>query len=184
MILVYCIVLSVIIGYIRGGRLKNYLDHALEHIYLPVIAFGIEAALPILGKALLPAAVIIEYTLLFLFVFINRKYKPVWLIGTGMVLNALVIFANGFRMPVTPVVFDPAFERFVGGVQSGELIEYVLVGWDAPLWFLGDTIPITRVAPGIASAGDFVMALGMFWLIQFFMKPPVKKRESGHGIAS
>ncbi len=35
-----------------------------------------------------------------------------------------------------------------------------------PLWFLGDAIPITRFVPGIASAGDFLLAAGMFWLIQ------------------
>jgi hypothetical protein len=28
--------------------------------------------------------------------------------------------------------------------------------------------------PGIASVGDFVLAGGMFWLIQSFMTPPAK----------
>ena len=105
--------------------------------------------------------------------------RRVWPLPVGVVMNALVIFANGFRMPVTPVVQDPVFSRFVQMVQSGDLIEYVLVGWDAPLWFLGDTIPITRVVPGIASVGDLALAVGLFWLIQLFMKPP-KKTNSEH----
>lgn len=176
MILVYMIALSVAIGYIRGGRLKHYPDDPLSMIFLPVAAFGIEAALSPLGAKLLPAAVILEYALLLAFVVFNWRFKAVRLIGAGALLNACVIFANGFRMPVTPVVSDPAFARFAERVQSGELLEYVLVGWDAPLWFLGDTIPIPRVVTGIASAGDFVLAAGMFWLIQTVMKP-VKKRS-------
>ncbi len=151
---------------------------------MPVVSFAIEAALPVLGAKLLAPAVIAEYALLFAFVFVNRGFRPVWLIALGVLLNALVIFANGFRMPVTPVVADPAFARFVARVQSGELIEYVLVGWDAPLWFLGDTIPVTRVVPGIASAGDFILAAGMFWLIQRFMKPRRKESEGRDGEAS
>lgn len=178
MILVYMIALSVAVGYVRGGRLKHYLDEPLRGVFLPVAAFAIEAALPVLGKSLLGVSVAAEYALLFAFIYLNRRLKPVWLIGAGVALNALVIFANGFRMPVTPVVYHPAFERFVARVQSGELMEYVLVGWDGPLWFLGDTIPITRVVPGIASAGDFALGAGMFWLIQDFMKPARKKERT------
>jgi hypothetical protein len=179
MILIYMIALSVVIGYARGGRLKHYLENPLRGVFLPVAAFMIEAALPILGAKLLAASVIVEYSLLFAFLFLNRRQKPVWVMAAGVAMNALVIFANGFRMPVTPVVQDPVFARFVQMVQSGDLIEYVLVGWDAPLWFLGDTIPITRVVPGIASVGDLAMAVGLFWLIQLFMKPP-KKSNSEH----
>lgn len=174
MILVYMIALSVAVGYVRGGRLKHYLDRPLSCVYLPVAAFALEAAIPLAGEKLLAPVVILEYALLFAFVFVNRRVPAIWLVAAGVALNALVIFANGFRMPVTPVVYDPAFERFVERVRSGELIEYVLVGWDAPLWFLGDTIPIPRIIPGIASVGDFALAGGMFWLIQSFMLPPQK----------
>jgi hypothetical protein len=174
MILIYMIALSVLFGYIRGGRLKHYLDKPLSCVFLPVAAFALEAAIPLAGAKLLAPVVILEYALLFAFVIVNRRIRAIWLIAVGVALNALVIIVNGFRMPVTPVAFAPAFEHFVERVRSGELIEYALVGWDAPLWFLGDTIPIHRVVPGIASIGDFVLAAGMFWLIQFFMAPPGK----------
>ena len=168
------IALSVAVGYVRGGRLKYYLDRPLACVYLPVAAFALEAAIPLAGGKLLAPLVIREYALLFALVIANRRIPAIWLIAAGVALNALVIFSNGFRMPVTPVVLHSAFERFAERVRSGELIEYVLVGWDAPLWFLGDTIPIYRVVPGIASAGDFALAGGMFWLIQSFMAPPKK----------
>jgi hypothetical protein len=183
MILVYMIALSVVIGYARGGRLKHYLDKPLRGVFLPVVAFALEAALSIVGIKFLAPVVILEYALLFAFIIVNRKIPAIWLVAAGVVLNALVIFVNGFRMPVTPVVYDPTFERFASRVLSGDLIEYVLVGWDAPLWFLGDTIPITRVVPGIASLGDIVLAGGMFWLIQYFMTPPGKHTNEPHQCA-
>jgi hypothetical protein len=177
MILIYILALSVVVGYARGGRLKNYLENPLRGVWLPVAAFLIEAMLPLLGAKLLAPAVIAEYELLFAFIFVNRKLKPVWLMAVGVFLNALVIFVYGFRMPVTPAVYDPVFDSFVQRIKAGDLIEYVLVGWDAPMWFLGDTIPITRVAPGLASIGDLVMGVGMFWLLQLFMKPLRKSSD-------
>jgi hypothetical protein len=174
MILLYMIALSVAVAYIRGGRLKYYLDKPLKGIFLPVVAFALEAALELGGPKLLAPMVILEYLLLFVFIFLNRRIRAIWLVAVGVALNALVIFASGFRMPVTPVVFHPALSEFAERVKAGQLIEYVLVGWDAPLWFLGDTVPITRVVPGIASIGDIVMAAGMFWLLQYLMAPPRK----------
>lgn len=174
MILLYMIALSVMVAYFRGGRLKYYLDKPLKGIYLPIIAFALEAALEFGGKKLLAPMVILEYGLLFAFIFLNWRIRAIRLVAVGVALNALVIFASGFRMPVTPVVFDPALSEFAERVRAGELIEYVLIGWDAPLWFLSDTIPITRVVPGIASIGDVVMAAGMFWLLQYLMAPSRK----------
>ena len=175
MMLIYMIALSVVVAYARGGRLKHYLDKPLNGVFLPVIAFALEAALSFLDARFLAPVVIAEYALLFAFAFVNRRIRAIWLVVAGVALNAIVIFASGFRMPVTPVVLDPAFTSFAERVRSGELVEYVLVGWDAPLWFLGDTIPITRVVPGIASIGDFVLAGGMSWLIQYLMAPPPKR---------
>lgn len=66
-------------------------------------------------------------------------------------------------MPVTPIVYDyPALASLIDRIEAGALPEYALVGWDAPLWFLGDTIPLFG---GLASAGDLLMAAGMFLLI-------------------
>ena len=47
MILLYMIALSVLVGYIRGGRLKHYLDKPLSGVFLPVVAFALEAAIPL-----------------------------------------------------------------------------------------------------------------------------------------
>ena len=74
------------------------------------------------------------------------------------------------RMPISPAVLQlDALSGFVERVQSGALPEYKLVGWDAPLWWLGDAIPIPWGVPGMASAGDLFMSAGIFVWTQGMM---------------
>ena len=49
-------------------------------------------------------AVLLEYTLLFLFCFLNWKRKSVRLIALACFLNFFVIAWYGFRMPVAPII--------------------------------------------------------------------------------
>lgn len=182
MILIWVLAAAVVVGYIHGGRLGNYLQAPLRGVFLPVAAFMLEAAIPLwqrlFGDAMswLPAEVLAQYALLFLFCFLNRGHRLAsGLIATASGCNLAAMAANGFRMPVSPVIYDNAlFAKFVADVQSGRLCEYVLVEYGAPLWFLGDTIPVTILSPGVASVGDFFLAAGIFVLVQQIMKPKAR----------
>lgn len=175
MLLVYFVIAAVPIGYLLGGRLSNCLKTPLRFLFLPCIALMVEAAFGPMVKHLpwppavwLKYAVCIEYLMLFLFTWLNRSRRGMKLLGLSTLTNFLVISANGFRMPVTPLIHEnPELIHFVERIQSGELPEYVLVGWDAPLWFLGDTIAIFG---GLASVGDFMMAAAMLVIIVSLMK--------------
>lgn len=179
MILLFCLVVSIVIGYLRKGRLSNYLEDPLRGLFFPIIAFGLEVAFGFLRGWLpwpthiwLGIAVTVEYTMIFSFIFLNRKRKAFWVILVSSVLNFVVIAANGFRMPISPVVYNyTQFANIVERVSAGKMVEYVLVGWDAPLWWLGDTIPVLWIFPGLASVGDLGLALGVFILIQEIMCP-------------
>lgn len=179
MILVYLLILSVLVGYLRKGRLRHYAQTPLRGLLFPIFAFLLEAVFGLLDKLLpwppekwLWAAVSLEYAMLFVFIWLNRRRRSFVVLAAAAALNFAVIAANGFRMPVTPVVYDyPQFARFVERVSSGELLEYVLVGWDAPLWWLGDTIPVPWIMPGLASVGDVGLGLGVFLLLQEIMCP-------------
>jgi hypothetical protein len=181
MFLVYCIIAAVVLGYLTGGRLSNYLNAPLKMVLLPSFAFLIEASFGIVFSPASPFNashlgyfVCAEYLILAVFVIANHKQRGMKLLGAATVLNCAAISANGFRMPVSPVIYNyPALSSFVERIQSGELIEYTLVNWDAPLWFLGDTVPLFS---GLASAGDFLMALAMFIIIFSLMK--TKKNTS------
>ena len=185
MILAYFVVLATIVSYLTGGRLRSIPEHDLRGFFLPIAAFAIEAAAPILASWLPypPASwhwcsISVEYALLLFFCSLNRRNKPFFLIFSGVLLNLAVIAANGFRMPVTPIVYEmPQLASYVARIQSGELFEYVLTGYDAPLWFLGDTIALPFLGIGLASAGDFLLAGGVGWLIFKLMRPPIEKKN-------
>ena len=177
------LVASVLIGYARRGRLRHYLERPLRGIWLPIAAYALEFSfgaleriLPWPPSAWLGVAVCVEYALLFVFLWRNRERKAFWVLAVSSLLNFAVIAANGFRMPISPVVYNyPIFENIVSRVSAGEMVEYTLVGWDGPLWWLGDTIPVLWVIPGLASVGDIGLAVGMFILIQEIMCPKPRK---------
>ena len=177
------LVASVFVGYARRGRLRHYLKRPLRGIWLPIVAYALEFSFDALERILpwppsvwLGVAVCVEYALLFVFLWRNRECKAFWVLAVSSLLNFAVIAANGFRMPISPVVYNyPIFENIVSRVSAGEMVEYTLVGWDGPLWWLGDTIPVLWVVPGLASVGDIGLAVGMFILIQEIMCPKPRK---------
>lgn len=179
MILVYALALSVAVGWLRGGRFRHWPDNALRGLALPVLAFLLEAAFGWFDSALdvptvywLAPAVLTEYALLAAFLIRNRHMRGMAALGAGTLCNLLAMLTHGFAMPVSPVIHRyEALSGFVTRIASGELAEYVLVGWDSPLWWLGDTIPLPA-PPGLASIGDFFMAAGLFLLIQQLMGVP------------
>ena len=173
MLLVYGVVAAVIAGYLMGGRLKNYLVCPLRGVLLPALALGIEACFGPLAERIPPQhwlgwATCAEYALLAAFLILNLRRLGVKLLALATALNFAVIAANGFSMPVTPNIYDfPELSGLIARIQAGELPEYVLVGWDAPLWFLGDTLPLFG---GLASVGDLLMAAGIFLLLISLMR--------------
>lgn len=175
MLLVYGVIAAVVIGYLLGGRLGNYLHAPLKLVLLPSLAFLVEASFGLLAAqtAIPPEtwlcwAVSLEYGLLALFILCNWRRRGVKTLGAATLANFAVIAANGFRMPVTPVIRQyPELAVFSQRIMAGELPEYVLVSWDAPLWFLGDTIPMFG---GLASVGDILLAAGMLLLVAGLMR--------------
>lgn len=186
MLLVYFVIAAIPIGYLAGGSLRNIRYAHLRFAILPIAAFLLEASFGLIGRISnappsewLGKVVCLEYLLLTLFIWINHRIKGMDMLGAATFVNFLVIWANGYRMPVTPIIYQyPELQHFVERIQSGELPEYVLVDWNKPLWFLGDTLPLGN---GLASIGDLMMALGVLTIIVTMMKSePPHRKHHGH----
>ena len=184
MLLVYFVIAAIPLGYLAGGSLSNIRYARLRLVILPIAAFLLEASFGLLNTLVegppslwLEKAVRLEYLLLTLFIWINHRIRGMDMLGAATLVNYIVISANGFRMPVTPIIYNyPELYHFVERIQSGALPEYVLVDWNAPFWFLGDTLPLGN---GLASIGDLMMALGVMMIIITMMKAkrPLRKRH-------
>lgn len=187
MLLVYFVIAAIPIGYLAGGSLSNIRFARLRFPLLPCAAFLLEASFGLIGTLLdappaqwLGKVVCLEYLLLTAFIWLNHRMRGMDMLGAATLVNFIVIAANGFRMPVTPIIYEyPQLYHFVERIQSGELPEYVLVDWNGPLWFLGDTLPLGN---GLASIGDLLMALGVMIIMLDMMrtKPPRRKKRSRH----
>lgn len=192
MIITVFIVLSIPVGYLLGGRLKNVKNYTTRALGLPVAAFLIEAAAPYSCNFISApvsqwhwALVTAQYLMLFLFCFLNRKTKAVWVIFIACALNFFVIALFGFQMPVSPYAREmPEMAATIAKIESGEYFRYTIASTSDPFWFLGDVIliPLRRIG-GFASIGDVLLGLGCGWLFCGWMlaKPqePAKENLSG-----
>jgi hypothetical protein len=111
------------------------------------------------------ALMISSYWLLILFIAANFRYTWIAVLGAGVILNYLVIGANGGLMPVTP----ETLERTGGipdGVENGDWVpdskDVMLTREDSRLYPLSDRITWDALDPVRAfSAGDILIVAGL-----------------------
>lgn len=167
------LIISIIIGYIFKGRLKNIDTSNINGTYLVFAAFFIEFSIVMLVKTsyisrgtLTFVLDLIMYMLLIIFIYLNIKNKPIVIMGAGFMLNALPIFLNGGAMPVSSTGASAA-----GLTQNvaGEGL-YVLINSKTKLAFLGDVIALKYPRPYVVSLGDIIIAVGLMIFIIGGMK--------------
>jgi hypothetical protein len=84
----------------------------------------------------------------------------------------VVIAANGFAMPVSEKAMQALSTGGAAALLSGQVPMYRVADSSTRLLFLGDIfwfpIPFFR---GFASIGDFILAVGIFFLMMSIMGP-------------
>ncbi|MDV3428207.1 MAG: DUF5317 domain-containing protein [Bacillota bacterium] len=171
------IIFSVIIGYVLKGRLKNIDIMSIKAIYLVLAGFLIKFIIVIsirhgfLTRGVLTYILyVIQYSLLLIFVIINRKNKYILIMGIGFLLNAVPIFTNGGAMPVS----IPAAQSIGLTKQVWTVGLYRAIDGTTRFNFLGDIIPFKLGIAYVFSIGDIVLAVGLF----LFIVTGMKKKES------
>lgn len=153
------------LGVARGGHLGNIADTRLRAWPILIAAVGVQLGL---GAAPAPArgALVVQCCALSIaWAITNARHSPhlrvgLWVIAAGILLNAVVIAANG-GMPVDLNALPLAG---LGGadVADGFLFKHVPMNAQTSLRFLGDVIPIA-VKPfrSVISVGDVFMLAGI-----------------------
>jgi len=103
----------------------------------------------------------------------NRDLGGVKLIGLGLLLNFLVMVANGGFMPITPdalarIGYDGNVAQMETGYIVGRTKNVVAEPGDAMLWFLSDIMVIPRPfpIPTALSLGDVLIVSGVFLFLR------------------
>ena len=185
MLYLYIIIISIIIGLLRNGKLSSLSQISLKKIELIVLACLIQAGLIFLGskkvKFVLDYSsymIIFSYIVLLSAVWYNKELKGMNFIALGIIFNFIVIVANGGHMPVLlSSLYKAGLNDFALVLKEGTYVTHTLITEKTLFGFLADVIPLSPPFPdpSVVSAGDFLMFYGVFSLIQNAM---VKKQNS------
>ena len=160
--------ISIVVGWVRGGRLRNLTEIRVRMWWLLPLGFVLLAAsafVPTSRHELAVALVLVSYLPLLLFVWLNRAMVGIWIAGLGILMNFTVIVLNS-GMPVLVEAVEIA-----GG--SGDLVlgaKHVILNESTRLPFLADIIPL----PGaVLSLGDVFLAIGIGAFLEDQMRKPL-----------
>ena len=171
-------VLTIIVGFIGGGRLGRLKNLDLRAPAAFIAAAAVQIGILVLGAsgvsvaALLGGPVhILTYLLLLVGLWLNRHLWGVRIAALGVFLNFLVIAANGGSMPVDRALAERAGNaRVVALLDSPSYTHHEAITPQTRLRQLGDVVrlPMLVPRPGFfspGSVGDVFITVGACWLI-------------------
>lgn len=162
------LIISIVIGWLRGGRLRNLTEIRVRLWWLLPLGFILLAAsafVPDEKHEIAVGFVLVSYLPLLLFVWLNRDMAGMWIAGMGILMNFTVIVLNG-GMPVLEEAV-----RIAGG--SSDLIldaKHVVLDENTSLPFLADVIPLPNA---VLSLGDVFLAIGIGAFLEDQMRKPL-----------
>lgn len=154
------IILSLIIGLIRGGRLRKLKVLNRGSIYILILGIIIQYFIISIASIEDNEGIniilkytkyiqILSYMLIFIGILLNLPIKSIWALLVGYVLNFIALVSNGWTIP--------------------NLIEATTENINFPL--LGYTIEFFEPYPfpKVLTLGDMIISFGIFALIQELM---------------
>ncbi|PKM54313.1 MAG: hypothetical protein CVV00_08700 [Firmicutes bacterium HGW-Firmicutes-5] len=166
------IIFSILIGWIRKGKLRYLGSIEIKGIYLFFIGGLFQVLLFAMAdeqgsgiRRLLYdhfyVLHLLTYVIIMVPIFFNLKWRGLNLMGLGTLLNLIPIAANQGRMPVAlPAPYTPNFDLGHVLLESGTRFKML-----SDIIFIGPPYPM----PKIMSVGDLLIMAGVFWLIQSAM---------------
>jgi len=173
------VVAGLVVGLLRGGRLRWLGRHRLRAWWLVVAGFGLQLLSDHTGAGRLATAMVIGgAAALIAFTALNPTLVGMGVIAVGVGCNALVIGLNG-GMPVkaSAVVaahIVPAYEEQV--IDYGS--RHHRLGPGDTLSDLGDIIPVPLFHE-VVSFGDLILACGVASTIAHLLRRGPRHARSG-----
>lgn len=163
--------LALLIGLIAGGKISNLGRLPLKglglFVLLGAVMFGVYFTRAPERQIWYQVLIILAMLVAMVLLLKNRHLPGIKLIFFGLILNFVVMAANGGRMPVSQwaaVVSGQA--DYLPELISGTSCRHVLLGPDTHLKFLADIIPLPSFYPvaRVLSAGDLFIFAGIIRL--------------------
>lgn len=161
------VLISVVIGLIRGGSLLNLKNLEFKLVSLILTAYLIQFGIDFWGAKQpwwgYPYLHIFSYFLLFLSLYSNRVIPGIKYIFAGTFLNFTAIILNNGVMPVAKrFISDHAVAAFNAGLGG----THGLITGNTRVQFLTDILFIpVPYEPQVLSLGDIVIDAGIFVIL-------------------
>jgi hypothetical protein len=174
------LLIGVVIGLLRGGRLSHLAQLKLRSLWFVGLSLVIQLLIfPLFSDApLVPYATVplhlLSYGLLIVWLAINLRRLPIGLLLIGAACNLIALASNGGRIPVSTTALERAglgstAERLL---QEGVFGNGVRMGASTHVNVLGDWLYLPAWVPAATafSIGDLLVAVGLAWLVARGMK--------------
>jgi len=171
---------GVLAGWLTGGSLTRLASVQLRGLPVLVGSFAIQVILSYapshhwpIPVALGAALHLLSYAMLLYVLWRNLGLRGIAIVTAGVLMNLMVIAANGARMPVTMHVLTATEQAdLIPVLQSGADFIHSLSTAQTRLDFLGDclVIPGWFCRPSAGSPGDFVIMAGLLVFLVYAMK--------------
>ncbi len=171
------IVLGIAVGLARGGALSKLAQMPLRYGWLIILAFALQViiflpwfeSLPFSADAV-PGLYMATMLVLVVAIGLNLAIPAMRVVMLGLLLNSIVIVANGGFQPVpVEVVTRLGKADKIGGMRAtGHYSNWTLATPDTRLTFLGDVlvIPTLVMRENAFSVGDLILSLGILLLVE------------------
>lgn len=169
-LLLAVVLVSIYLGYLFGGRLKNLESLRPRWWGLVIAGLGIQfVPLPngTAGTDLVvrTAVLALSYTLLVTFAAVNIRMPGMALVLIGLACNFTVIVVNG-GMPVSAsTLIDSGQQDVLESLRREAYDKHHLLTDDDQLAFLADVIAVPQPIGQAVSIGDVFMYAGLVWLV-------------------
>ena len=180
MILVLGIAAGWLSGLVRSWITgQSYRVPELKKVWLVLAAvlpqlliFQIPFTVEWFSSAWTPAILVASQLLLLVFIWFNRDWVGIKILGLGLLLNFLVIILNGGLMPIAPETVQALYPQtplstwqtwFLPGRSKNILlpVENTRLPWLSDFILVPEWFPTTWAL----SPGDLFIVLGVFWLL-------------------
>lgn len=182
------IILGLIIGFARNGRIVNFFDVRFKGWALSILAFVLFLVPYLLritdssfGK--LQIFPFLAMVLCAVIALLNFEKTGMKILFVGVLLNLLVMGLNDFKMPIDAIKMEAlGFTSFIESLKGGYVVNYMSMDGAHPISaLLGKVIALPDFYPlkKVLSAGDLIISLGIIFVIQYEMLlSSVKSRGS------
>ncbi|HNW84057.1 MAG TPA: DUF5317 domain-containing protein [Candidatus Cryosericum sp.] len=181
MFVLIVLVCSLILSLATGGRLRYVEGFRFRMLPLGIGAFVLQVLMftergELLLGSFLPFAYMCSLLMLLVFLGVNWKVAGVPVLVAGLLLNMVVIGANGGRMPASPqaLIATGQADRAELLVREGAAANVVLMSDRTRLNVLGDRIvlPFLGTLGSAYSIGDLVALVGEALLVYGMVRKP------------